>query len=76
MAFEMKSGKLCPNCEKGTLTEALQDLSFTYKGVIKTFLDETVYPCTVCDFEGVTKELSKRMDSAFVELRDRRDKEE
>lgn len=67
--MEMKTGSLCPVCEKGKLKEIRKDLVFTYKGKLRKFRDERVFKCSLCDFEALPREANKRVEKELTVFR-------
>ncbi len=67
--MEVKNGSICPVCEKGRLREIKKDLVFTYKNNSKTFKDEMVFKCSVCDYEALSREANKRVEKELTDFR-------
>jgi len=65
----LKLGDLCPLCEKGKLSEATKDLNFHFKDRSIAFPNESVFVCSICDYEGLGPIANKRIDKALVEFR-------
>ena len=62
MPYTPKQGSICPLCELGTLSEEIKDIKCTYKGRTKVFPNETLFCCSLCQYEGLTQEESERVD--------------
>ncbi len=65
----LKKGKNCPGCQKGKLEERIGDVSFNYKGKKIPFPEEKSYKCDLCDFEGLSKASSKRIEAKLTDFR-------
>jgi len=67
--FTLRKGRLCPVCEKGKLQEVRKDLSFVYKGRSKSFPNQRVYTCNVCDYEGLTRGDNEQIEKTLTDFR-------
>ena len=67
--YELKTGILCPLCEKGKLLEEKKDLVFRYKESEKNFENERAFVCDVCGYEGLSPEANKRIEKELTDFR-------
>lgn len=67
--FKLAKGSICPQCEKGRLKEIKKDLRFEYKEREKIFSKEKVLVCNLCNYEGLTRDTSSRIEKELTDFR-------
>ncbi len=65
----LKNGKICPACQKGKLEAQIGNVSFDYQGKEIPFPEEKSFKCDLCDFEGLSKASSKRIEAKLTDFR-------
>ena len=66
---DLRKGGICPACEKGKLRVIQKDVIFTYKAKTKTFEDEKVYQCDLCDYEALSQKDNLRIERILTDFR-------
>jgi len=64
-----QKGDLCPLCERGKLQEKRKNVEFNYKGKTKTFENERVLICNLCQYESLSPETNKRIEKDLSDFR-------
>lgn len=67
--FSLKTGSLCPVCEKGKLKEIKKDLTFKYKNKKKKFQNETIFECDLCSHEILSQKVNRTIEKELTDFR-------
>lgn len=65
----LKNENFCPQCEKGKLGIVRKNLAFKYKNRSKILVNEEVFVCDLCDYEGLTHDDNERIDRILIDFR-------
>ncbi len=71
--FVLKKGCLCPVCEKGRLHVETKHLPFVYKNRATKILNQKVFVCDVCDYEGLSDAQNEIIEKSLADFRRRID---
>lgn len=67
--FTLRKGRLCPVCEKGKLQVINKDLLFVYMDRTKRILNQKVFVCGVCNYEGLTDTDNEKIEKSLADFR-------